>query len=423
MFEKLIGYTDLKKELEMLVDTLVHPAKYKALGAVPPRNILLHGECGIGKSSLASEFVSATGRKAYTLRKNKPSGDFVNYIKSVFDEAMKNQPSIVLCEDCCKFANEDDSHRDAEEYVTLQSCIDEVVNENADVFVIATANDIRRLPTSLIRKGRFDKVIKMRHPMGDDAIKIIEHYLKDKILDEDVSASEIGKLLDGASCATLENVTREAGLYAGFEGRKKINRNDLIRAAMRIIFDAPESSETMKYEDAKRIAVHECGHAIVAMCQELGSVNLVSINRHGGNVGGITSYTNNESYWYSTKYMSERVVVLLAGKAATELVYGEGDVGCNEDLHRAFDIVERFVDDYTNFGFDKFERRSSSPTLLEKKETYIHAELDRYYARAKQIISQNRAFFDVLVEEVIRKKTITGDEIRKLWCSSSKSAG
>ena len=98
-------------------------------------------------------------------------------------------------------------------------------------------------------------------------------------------------------------------------------------------------------------------------------------------------------------------------------------MGCNEDLHRAFDIVERFVDDYTNFGFDKFERRSSSPTLLEKKETYVHAELDRYYARAKQIISQNRAFFDVLVEEVIRKKTITGDEIRKLWCSSSKSAG
>ena len=423
MFEKIIGYADLKKELQMMVDTIINPDKYKELGAVPPRNILLYGAPGIGKSLFAGEFVVATGRKSYTLRKSKPNGDFVNYIKSVFDEAIKNQPSIVLCEDCCKFANEDDNHRDAEEYVTLQSCIDEVAKANADVFVIATANEIGRLPRSLIRKGRFDKVIGMKHPTGDDSIKIIEHYLKDKMLDTDVSASEIGKLLDGESCATLENVTREAGLYAGFEGRKKINRNDLIRAAMRIIFDAPESSENLKYEDAKRLAVHECGHAIVGEYLAPGSVNLVSINKHGGSVGGITSYTNNESYWYSTKFMSERVITLLAGKAATELVYGDGDVGCNNDINRAFDIVERFVDNYSTFGFDKYERDRSSPTLLEKKETYIHAELDRYYAQAKQIISHSKAFFDILVEEVIRKKTITGDEIRKLWSASSKNVG
>ena len=78
---------------------------------------------------------------------------------------------------------------------------------------------------------------------------------------------------------------------------------------------------------------------------------------------------------------------------------------------------------YSNFGFDKYERDRSSPTLLEKKETYIHAELDRYYAQAKQIISYSKAFFDILVEEVIRKKTITGDEIRKLWSASSKNVG
>ena len=414
MFEKVIGYTDLKKELEMMVDTIVHPEKYRSLDIIPPRNVLLFGEPGIGKSLVATELISATGRKSYTIRKNRPNGDFVNYIKSVFDEAKRNQPSIVLCEDVCKFANEDDLHRDAEEYVTLQSCIDEVAKEGTDVFVIATANNIRRLPDSLIRKGRFDKVIKMSYPTGEESIKIVEHYLENKRLDDDVSAAEIGRILNGSNCATLKSVTEEAGLYCGFDGRSKINRNDLIRAAMRIIFDAPASSEPMKSEDEKRMAVHEIGHALAVLCLEPEAINIVSINRHGGRIGGVTSYTNNESYFYSTRFMQERVIALLAGKAATELVYGEGDTGCNNDLTRAFNIVERFVDDYAVFGFDKFESHGSSPALIERKETYIYAELDRYYARARQLISSNKELFDILVEELIKKKTLTGDELRRI---------
>jgi cell division protease FtsH len=186
---------------------------------------------------------------------------------------------------------------------------------------------------------------------------------------------------------------------------------------MRVIFDAPERLGFNDEYTLHRVAVHEAGHAIIAEILEPGSVNLISINPHGGDVGGFTSYNNNEHYFSSISYMKERVIALLGGKAATEIVFAEADVGCNRDMHRAFDIVERFVDNYCEFGFDKFERGSSSNTLYEKKETFVHAELDRYYIQAKKIITENRAFFDKLVSALIENKTLTSKDIAKIKSS------
>ena len=134
-------------------------------------------------------------------------------------------------------------------------------------------------------------------------------------------------------------------------------------------------------------------------------------------MGGFTSCNNNEHYFSSISYMKERVIALLGGKAATEIVFAEADVGCNKDMNRAFDIVERFVDHYCEFGFDKFERESSSNTLYEKKETFVHAELDRYYIQAKKIITENRVFFDKLVSTLMEKKTLTSKDIAKIKSS------
>jgi cell division protease FtsH len=112
--------------------------------------------------------------------------------------------------------------------------------------------------------------------------------------------------------------------------------------------------------------------------------------------------------------MENRVIAILGGKAATELVYGAPDVGCNSDMHRAFDIVERFVDNYCRYGFDKFERNNSSNVLLAKKESFIHAELDRFYARAKELLSSNRHLLDSLTDALVSRKTLASGDIAKL---------
>lgn len=420
MFDKVIGYHDEKVELARILDTILNESKYTAMGVKTPRNILLHGDPGIGKSLLANEFAKATGKTIYVIRKDKPDGEFINYIKETFVKAAENRGLIVL-EDLCKFANSDARNRDTEEYVCVQSCIDETRDK---VFVIATVNDINKLPISLVRSGRFDKTIKMKYPKGKCAAEIVAYFLKNKNVDESVSSEEISRIMDGHSCAELEQIVNDAGVYAIYEGRSKISRNDLIRSAMRIIFNAPESYVECKEEDLRRLAVHEAGHCLVTEILEPGSVNLVSVNRYNGTIGGITSYKNNESYFFSAKYMEYRVISLLAGKAATEIVYADTDIGCNNDVMRAFDIVERFVDDYCNFGFDKFQRCGSSPALIQKKETFMHSELDRFYKIAKQLIIENRLFFDEIVRQLMDKKTLASEDIKNIkknYCNSKLS--
>ena len=164
-----------------------------------PSGILLCGDMGLGKTLMARCFIAESGCKAFTLRKEKPNGDFINQIKETFEEAKKDSPVIVFLDDMDKFANEDYTHCDAEEYVTVQSCIDDCKGEG--VFTLATVNDRYCLPDSLWRAGRFDKVIEVNLPKGKDAIQIIEHFLNQKQGIGDVDIVEISRLMEGRSCA------------------------------------------------------------------------------------------------------------------------------------------------------------------------------------------------------------------------------
>lgn len=177
-FEQVKGYKEIKKELEHTLDIMVNGEKYCKLGVTTPRGLLLYGVPGVGKTLMANCFIKASGRKMFICRKDKPDGDFVKYIKSTFDEAKNNAPSIVFLDDMDKFANKDRYHKNAEEYVTIQSCIDDV--KNYEVFVLATANDIDNLPGSLLRVGRFDKTIYVQNPKGKDAEEIISYYMSKK---------------------------------------------------------------------------------------------------------------------------------------------------------------------------------------------------------------------------------------------------
>lgn len=179
-FEKVIGYASVKLELERICDLMKNQEKYHKLGVKTPKGLLIYGEPGVGKTLISNCFVEASGRKCFICKKDEPDGDFVKKIKKIFDDAKQNEPSIVLLDDIDKYANEDEKHKNAEEFITVQSCIDDV--KNNEVFVLATANDLDNLPNSLLRVGRFDKQIKMYNPTGEDAVAIINYYLNQKKL-------------------------------------------------------------------------------------------------------------------------------------------------------------------------------------------------------------------------------------------------
>lgn len=419
-FESVIGYESVKKELERMCDVLIHSEKYTRLGVKHPSGLLLHGDPGVGKTTMAKCFIEACGRRAFTCRKLKPDGDFVNEITRTFEDAKKAAPSIVFLDDMDKFANDDSNHRNSEEYVTVQSCIDDV--KGKDVFVLATANSIRNLPDSLLRAGRFDKIIEVNTPTGKEAEDIIAYYLGQKRFVADVNVSEIARILDGKSCADLETVINEAGIYAGFDGRENIDMDDIIRACMRVIFNAPESLDGYSDEVVEKIAYHEAGHAVVAEILEPNSVNIVSVCTHDSCTGGITSLYQSKDYFSSKHYMENRVRCLLAGRAATEVKYGDVDVGANSDIHRAFSIVERFVDDYCSTGFDRFETRTTTAATAQRKEMQVTSEMERYYAEARKILIQNREPLDKLAAALVEKKTIIARDIKAIKATCKRVA-
>ena len=412
-FDKIIGYKNVKIELERICDIMVNAEKYHKLGVSSPKGLLLYGNPGVGKTLMSKCILEASGSKYFVLRKNIPDGDFVKEIKKTFEKAKECAPSIVFLDDMDKFANSDIYHRNTDEFVTIQACIDDC--KGIEVFILATANDLHCVPDSLIRAGRFDKLIEIENPKGNDAVEIIKHYLEDKKFVADVNASDIAKVLDGGSCADLETVINEAGIYAGFENKDKIEMNDIVRAAMRTVFNAPENLDETDEEELLAIAYHEAGHAVIAEVLEPSSVSIVSVLSHIGNTGGVTAYNQPDKYFQHKKYMENRVVSLLGGKAATEIIYGEVDTGSNSDLHRAFDIVERFVDNYCSTGFDCFEQCSNtSDALLARRDVHIAAEMEKYYAEAKKILINNRLFLDELAHTLVSKKTILSKDILQI---------
>ena len=413
-FEKVIGYEPIKIVLERILDMIRNKEKYDKLGAKLPSGVLLSGKPGTGKTLIANSFIEASELPVYLIRKDEPDGDFVKFIKKSFEDAKSNAPAIVFLDDMDKFANEDDFHSDTEEYVTIQACIDNV--KGCDVFVIATANNTRKLPESLCRSGRFDKQIRVNVPKGKDASKIVEYYMKQKNFVSDIDGEEIAKMLGGGSCAVLETVINEASILAGYENKEKIEKEDLLRSAMCVIFGAPEIADKRPIEILKKTAYHEAGHAVIAELLEPESISLVSVLGHDGPTQGVTAYYQEDDVYFSSiKYMKNRVKSLLAGKAATEIVYGEVDVGANNDIHRAIDITERFVDHYCGFGFDKFEfQNNSSNDLLSRKETIVFCELEKYYQEVKKMLISNREFLDKVAQSLVLKETLTYRDIQEI---------
>lgn len=422
-FDKIIGYASIKNELRQISDTLKSRESYDKLGVSAPRGLLLYGEPGVGKSLMASAVIEDSGRRVFCCRKDSPNGSFVNKIKETFAKAAKNAPSIVFLDDMDKFANSDEGHPDTEEYVTVQSCIDEA--KGKQVFVLATANNIRALPRSLRRAGRFDRMIEVEAPRGQDAVNIIAHYLKSKHFTDKADPKMIARIMDGRSCAELETVINEAGLYAGCERMETITMEHFMKACLRLIFHVSPDVETgLKSSDISflsdpnsamaQLVYHEAGHAVIseALCPE--SVTLTFVCNRSGYHEGFTSYWNDESkaplYWQKS-----RIISTLGGVAALDQKYGISDTGDKWDIDQAFDMARNLVVNTCINGLYLHQSRfENSQQSLYEQERVVSAEIEKYYRKAKEILSLNQDFFEKAAASLAQRKLLTMADIQKI---------
>ena len=420
--DSIIGYTAIKHELKQISDTLKNSEFYDKRGVTAPRGLLLYGNPGVGKTLMATAIIEESGRVAFTCRKDKPNGDFIKHIKSTFDKAAESVPSIVYLDDMDKFTNGDARHPDAEEYVTVQSCIDYVKDKN--VFVLATVNNIQNLPPSLRRAGRFDRIINIEAPRGKDAEMIIAHYLGKKKFVDGVDPKAIARIMDGRSCAELETVINEAGLIAGYHRMDHITMDHFMQACMKTVFNITTPPEEINTEDPvslydpsclrTQIAWHEAGHAVISEVLCPGSVTLISTYTEGHNHGGFTAYYN-EYKMLPLDWNKSRIVTALGGIAAIDQIFGIVDSGSNTDLNQAFVAAMGLVSEGGVCGLHLRKcTYDVSDRLRLEQEHATAVEIERYYKKAKEILAKNRDFLSKLAEALLCNVIITMSDVKKI---------
>lgn len=411
-FEKIIGYEEIKEELMQICDMIKNRERYEALGAKLPRGILLHGDPGLGKSLMAECFIEESGLKSFTVRYDADSKVFINRIKKTFNEAVDVAPSIILFDDMDKFANEDENRPDAEAYVAIQSGMDAI--KKCGVIVIATVNNINKLPRSLIRPGRFDRKIEINRPTAQDAVKITEYYLRDKKLSDNVNLDDLSKMISYSSCAELETVMNEAAINAAYAKRERIDMIDLTKAVLRMQYGSPENHDKKSDDDIKKTALHEAGHLVASevLCEE--SVGLASIRPNGRNRTG--------GFVHRCKDLERRpyhIIVSLAGKAAVELYYSDAVAsGCYSDLRQAYGNIRDAISESSTSGLSMIFFNSGfggpSESTLSRIESAVQSELEKYMLKTKDILLKNRDFLEKIATALEEKETLLFSDIQNI---------
>ena len=412
-FDRIIGYQTIKEELLQICDMIHNREIYENLGAKLPQGILLYGDPGLGKSLMTKSFIAESGLPAYIVRRDKGSDDFIGKITETFEKAKENAPAIVLLDDMDKFANEDDRHIDAEEYVAVQAGIDEV--KGCNVFVFATVNEIRKLPRSLIRSGRFDRKIEVNSPTDRDAEEIIKYYLGQKKVSDNVNMNDLVKMVSYGSCAELETILNEAAIGAAYARKEKIEMDDLVKSVLRMQYDAPDNFTKKSSDALKEIALHEAGHLVVSEVLTPGSVGLASLRTAGrDSTGGFIHRC------LPVRRRAHHILISLAGKAAVELYYsGTCASGCHGDIAKAASNIRDAISENGTCGFGMIDVANhrfpeSSESFNSRNESVVHAELERYMFKAREILIKNRDFLEKAAQMLSEKETLLYSDIKML---------
>nr|GEV08727.1 ATP-dependent zinc metalloprotease FTSH 6, chloroplastic [Tanacetum cinerariifolium] len=419
-FDDVAGVDEAKQDFQEVVEFLKTPEKFSAVGARIPKGVLLVGPPGTGKTLLAKAIAGEAGVPFFSLS----GSDFVEMfvgvgasrVRDLFNKAKKNSPCLVFIDEIDAVGRQRGTGiggGNDEREQTLNQLLTELdgFSGNSGVIVIAATNRPEILDSALLRPGRFDRQVSVGLPDVRGREEILEVHSKNKKLDKNVSLSVIAMRTPGFSGADLANLMNEAAILAGRRGKDKITLKEIDDSIDRII----AGMEGTRMTDGKSkilVAYHEIGHAICAtLTQGHDPVQKVTlIPRVGG----------------------------LGGRAAEEIILGEPEIttGAAGDLQQITQIARQMV---TRFGMSEIgpwslidpavqssdlvlrmlARNSMSEKLAEDIDTSVKSIIEKAYEIAKSHIRNNRDAIDTLVDVLLEKETITGDEFRAILAEFS----
>jgi len=440
-FEDVAGIDECKEEVKEIVEFLKNPHRFTKLGARIPKGILLVGPPGTGKTLLARAIAGEADVPFLSIS----GSDFVEMfvgvgaarVRDLFAQAKRNAPCIVFIDEIdavgrYRGAGLGGGHDEREQ--TLNQLLVEMdgFEANEGIVVIAATNRPDILDPALLRPGRFDRQIVVPLPDLKGREAILKVHTRKTPLADDVDLSLIAKGTPGFTGADLENLVNEAALIAARKGKDKVSMEDFEEAKDKVLMGPERKSMILSEEERRSIAYHEAGHAFVAkFTPGADPVHKVTIIPRGQALGLTQQLPQDDRHIYTKEYLLAAITVLLGGRAAEELFLGHVTTGSGNDIERATEIARKMVSQWgmsERLGPLSFGRREEQVFLgkelvmhkdySEKTAEEIDLEVRRIveecYERAKAILKENASKVQKLVEVLLERESLSGEELNQI---------
>jgi len=439
-FEDVAGIDEAKAELQEVVEFLKNPDKFQRLGGKIPKGVLLVGPPGTGKTLLAKAVAGEAKVPFFSISGSEFVEMFVGVgasrVRDLFSQATAQAPCIIFVDELdalgkARGINIFGSNDEREQ--TLNQLLVEMdgFQSNQGVIIMAATNRPEILDPALLRPGRFDRQVLIDRPDINGREAILKIHAKDVLLGPDVDLRKVAALTPGFVGADLANLVNEAALLAARKNKATVETSDLDEAIDRIVGGLEKKNRVMNPREKEIVAFHESGHAIVAETVKYADpVHKISIISRGIAALGYTQQRPTEDRYLMTRAeLLDRLAVLLGGRVAEELVFGEVSTGAQNDLQRATDIARSMVTEYgmsDRLGLVTYERPrqplfapdnfGQNKTYSETKAAEIDEEISRVideaHKRVQIILTDRRKVLDDLARLLSEKEIVQGEELR-----------
>ena len=427
-FKDVAGEDEAKESLTEIVDFLHNPGKYTKIGAKLPKGALLVGPPGTGKTLLAKAVAGEAHVPFYSLS----GSDFVEMfvgvgasrVRDLFKNATENAPCIIFIDEIDAIGRSRDSRMGGndEREQTLNQLLSEMdgFDSTKGLLVLGATNRPEILDPALLRPGRFDRRVVVDKPDLNGRINILKVHSKEVLLDETVDFKEIALATSGAVGADLANMMNEAA-----------SQKDLFEAVEVVLVGKEKKDRIMSKEERRIVSYHEVGHALVSALQKHSEPvqKITIVPRTMGALGYVMNVPEEEKFLNTKKELEARLVELMGGRAAEEIVFETVTTGASNDIQQATNLARAMVTQYgmsEKFGLMALESQenqyltgrailnSGDATAAEIDKEVMKVLKDAYEA-AKSLLNENRDAMDQIADFLIEKETITGKEFMKIF--------
>jgi len=430
-FADVAGIDEATEDLEEVVDFLRNPDRYRALGAMVPRGVLLTGPPGTGKTLLAKAVAGEADVPFFSLSASEFVEMYVGVgasrVRDLFEQAKKEAPAIIFIDELDAIGRargpgsfSSGGHDEREQ--TLNQVLTEMdgFTGNEGVIVLAATNRPEILDSALLRPGRFDRRVAVNPPDHDGREQILRVHVRSVPLADDVDLAALASSTPGMVGADLRNLVNEAALLAAHRGHTTVSRDELADALEKIVLGAARHI-LISEDERERTAYHEAGHALIGMLEPgADPVRKVSIIPRGHALGVTFQSPEKDRYGFDERFLRGRMTGLLGGRAAEELIYGAVTTGAESDLDQATALARHMVGRWGMSdkiglvtvlppdGTDPFMMGEGAPS--ERTRQLVDAEIrrlsDECHTRAVSMLAEHREQLDGLAQALLEHETL-----------------